>query len=83
MTQRQVSFTRDDGETELALLVDYTRYRARRGARDGRYGPPIEPDEPAHVEIDGWAPDMELTEAEANRLSDELLETLENEDRYD
>jgi hypothetical protein len=39
-------------EVEVELKVAYTFHPAYRGARDGRFGPPIEPDEPACVEID-------------------------------
>lgn len=46
-----VTVGEDDKEVEIS--VQYTACPFIRGARDGRYGPPIEPDEPAHIEIEG------------------------------
>lgn len=36
---------------DVPVDVEYIYYRGCRGARDGRYGPPLEPDEPPEVEI--------------------------------
>lgn len=55
----QFTVTREDAqgnETEVELEISYTYHRARSGARDslgGRRGagPPLEPDEPASIEI--------------------------------
>lgn len=41
----------EKGDREFALTVEYEYHRAYRGARDGRYGVQLEPDEPAHVTI--------------------------------
>jgi hypothetical protein len=41
--------TLDDGRE---VVVNWTGHKARAGATDGRYGPTIEPDEPAYIEVD-------------------------------
>jgi hypothetical protein len=41
----------NDGDREFALTVEYEYHPAYRGAREGRYGVQLEPDEPAHVTI--------------------------------
>lgn len=33
------------------LEVEYSYHPASRGMRDGQFGPPIEPDEPAYIEV--------------------------------
>jgi hypothetical protein len=45
--------TRGDDDHEIPVTVHYTAHKMIRGSRDGRGGLPLEPDEPAHVEIDG------------------------------
>jgi len=37
---------------DVPVTVHYTAHRACLGATDGRYGPKLEPDEPAWIEID-------------------------------
>jgi len=54
------------GEAEQEVTVDYTFYPYYRGARDGRWGPPIEPDEPAHIEIDS------ITDEAGKDITDQL-----------
>jgi hypothetical protein len=41
----------DHHQVEEPITVEFKYYRASRGARDGRCGPPIEPDDPAEIEI--------------------------------
>lgn len=41
----------DDNEIEHNWEVDYVFHRGYRGASDGKHGPPLEPDEPATIEI--------------------------------
>jgi hypothetical protein len=65
-------------EREIPLKISYTFHPYSKGARDcGRYLP-IEPDEPAHIEIESiQAPDgteVELTPAEHDRISEEIGE---------
>ena len=52
-----------DGKT-IDVIVHYTYHKAYRGATDGRYGPPLEPDEPAHIEIDDVLSTISTTEKE-------------------
>ena len=40
----------EDGERAVIILAEHHAYH--RGATDGRHGPPIEPDEPEHWEIE-------------------------------
>ncbi|MDD5394912.1 MAG: hypothetical protein PHE17_17990 [Thiothrix sp.] len=37
---------------EAECQIEYTYSKAYRGARDGRFGPALEPDEPEQVEIE-------------------------------
>lgn len=69
----QLNTTIEINNEEVPVVVEYTFYPFHRGARDGRFGPPIEPDEPAHVEIDS------VTDKNGKQLelSDEQLEKLE------
>ena len=53
---------------------EYTFVPFCRGATDGRYGPKIEPDEPAHVEIDGCKLDEDGREIELTRRQEETVE---------
>lgn len=46
------TITVGDDDQEVEISVQYTAYPFIRGSRDGRYGPPLEPDEPAHIEIE-------------------------------
>jgi hypothetical protein len=63
----------DDQDVEI--LVQYTAYPFIRGARDGRYGPPLEPDEPAHLEI-------ESIEVVGGDVSAPGITTMSNGKRY-
>lgn len=66
----------DGSEEEVPITIDYTRHRAYIGTTDGRYGPKLEPDEPAYIEIDGaedeHGNEIELTDAEINDLEKEI-----------
>lgn len=82
MSTYRTTLTREaeDGEDiEIPVVVSYTFHRAHRGATDGKYGPPLEPSEPAHIEIDDvstpsgeWicTEDDELAKLEAEIMSD-------------
>ena len=37
---------------ERELIVTYSKHKAHKGSTDGRYGPKLEPDEPAGIEIE-------------------------------
>ena len=69
-------------EVETRVTVGYTCVPFCRGSTDGRYGPKIEPDEPAHIEIDWVKLDdgrhWELTEQEEEAILAAIAE-LEDE----
>jgi hypothetical protein len=74
---------------ELTLVdvpceIEYTFYKGCKGARDGRYGPPLEPDEPPQVEIDAvvfMGRDLTeyLTDEDREKIEIEILEGIEND----
>jgi len=71
----------DANDDDVDIVVWYYAHKGRKGARDcGRYLP-IEPDEPAHIEIDWIAgPDgkpLELDTAKENRIKEEIAEYLD------
>lgn len=53
MSQHRMILTRGEDQEEVSIIVHYTSHGAIRGAREGGRGLPLEPDEPAHLEIDG------------------------------
>lgn len=55
---------------QVTFEVEY--YPARRGARDGRFGPPIEPDEPASYELVDWTPAIDLSDDEQEKVIKEI-----------
>lgn len=65
---------------EVEVLVEYEYERACRGVRDS-YGAPLEPDEPAGVEIiaatDANGREVELTPHEADHAEERCLEDAE------
>lgn len=78
----QYTITRDD--VEYPITVEYTAHKAIRGARE-RGGLQIEPDEPAHIEIDGIeGVDFELTDDEISEIETYIGEVLaDREADYD
>ena len=86
---RERNLNGNDVECEVEVEVEYTYHRARRGARDSLCGkrgagPPLEPDEPAEIEIDSVTDatsgaEVELTEAERDRITDEIIEKLSDQ----
>lgn len=55
-------------ETELdgdTVTIHDTHHRATVGARDGRFGPKLEPDEPEAIEID-WIEGADGTELDVS-----------------
>jgi hypothetical protein len=67
---------RGDGEEEIAISVFYRYSKGCRGKTDGPGGLPLEPDDPAHVEIeyaiDGTGETVELTNKEENRIIEDI-----------
>lgn len=66
---------------ECPVTVTYTAWPFRRGATDGRHGPPIEPDDPGGIEIEGCTLDedgreIELSEAEEAAIELDIGEML-------
>ena len=51
MTETFIDTIEIDGE-EQSVLIEASYFKAYKGARDGKYGPPLEPDEPEHWEIE-------------------------------
>jgi hypothetical protein len=77
--------TRDNDE-EIDLSVTGKYYPSTRGARDGRWGPPIEPDEPAEFEIESvtrHGVEFELTEEEHRQAEEQGMEEIENQQQAD
>jgi hypothetical protein len=70
---------RDGEQVELACEIEHCSLV--RGSRDGRFGPPLEPDEPEHCELSDWTPAIDLTEAEIEKIEADALESCEQ--RYD
>lgn len=63
-------------EEDVPVRVHYTFCRAYKGSTDGRYGPKLEPDEPAHLE-DVYAEledgrEIELTKEQQSRIEEEI-----------
>jgi len=83
---RERNLNGNDVECEVNVEVEYTAHRAHRGARDSLggkrgAGPPLEPDEPAGIEIESVTDtvsgaDVELTDTELDRITDEISEKL-------
>lgn len=64
------------------VTVQYDYHDAARGPRDGIGGPPLEPDEPAYVEVDttayittpaGYKLSFSLTPEQIPRLENEIM----------
>jgi hypothetical protein len=76
----ETTIERDD--EEIKLEITYSSYAGCRGARDSLggkrgAGPPLEPDEPASMEIElvrdmATGDDFELTKAEENKIENEI-----------
>ena len=74
----------DGNEIMIPVRVEYAHHRAIRGQRDSicgvrGAGPPLEPDEPEHVEIERvTGPDgvMELTADEREAMESEIMQAI-------
>ena len=87
---REFTLDGSDVMDKIPIEITFTYHRLRRGHRDSLCGirgagPPLEPDEPAHLEIEGATDldtgnDITLTTAETDQITDEIMEKLhENE----
>lgn len=66
------------------VAVRYEFFRFRKGKTDGKYGPAIEPDEPAHIQIysvTGPAGVIAESEVDEPRIIDEIAESLHEQAR--
>ena len=70
-----------DGDEDVTVTVYYTAHRFIAGRTDGRGGPKLESDEPAHIEIESVVlPDgriYELTATLVAQLEEEISEWLD------
>jgi hypothetical protein len=76
--------TREVNLVDVPCEIEYAYYKGCKGARDGRYGPPLEPDEPPQVEIDAvvfMGRDLTeyLTDEDREKIEIEILEGIEND----
>lgn len=67
---------------DVPCEIEYHYYRGCRGARDGKYGPPLEPDEPADVEIESVKfGDVEMieyvTEDDLQKMAQNILDDIQ------
>lgn len=82
------TFTFEDSQVdgaEFEVEVEYSYCKGYVGSTDGRFGPKLEPDEPAHFEIDSVTRDGEPFDLTTEQ-EDHVLETLadiESEDSRD
>lgn len=84
--ERERNLYGNDVACEVQVEVEYTYHRAHRGARDNLCGkrgagPPLEPDEPAEIEIESVldavsGADVELSNAEHDRIIDAIADSL-------
>ena len=76
----QYTLTRGEDDHEVPVTVYYVFHKARQGSRDGRGGLKLEPDEPAHCEIesvtrnDSANEDIEITPGERRSIEQEIGE---------
>lgn len=66
------------------IIIYYTCHAGCKGRRDGKYGPAIEPDEPAYIEIDHVTGDngreVLLTTAQENTFEELIAKELDAND---
>lgn len=65
----------DRGEGDMPIRVHYNAMPFRAGKTDGKHGPKLEPDEPAHLEID-W---IEGPDGKQVDLDPAIIKDLEEE----
>ena len=80
------SITVERNNQEIDLTVEGHYLKPIRGSRNGKWGPPLEPDEPASFEIDSVKDnhnhEIELTDKEFNQATEEGLQKYREPD-YD
>ncbi len=67
---------------DVPVIVHYTAHAACKGGTDGPGGPKLEPDEPAHIEIEcvttyGYI--VNLSKPDERALRDEIAESLDDD----
>ena len=78
MKTMKAILTRGDDDHEVPVTVHYTACKARTGKLEGGRGLPLEPDEPAHIEIDGVnrddsaGEDIDISPREREELAREI-----------
>ncbi len=90
MAEFETTVMREDAsgdEQEVTIFVEYSTHKAYRGARDSLCGkrgagPPLEPDEPAGIDIEGAkdenGKDVELSEDELRTIEEAIISDLES-----
>lgn len=67
---------------ETPVTVHYVTHRASYGRTDGRFGPKLEPDEPAHLEIEyietADGRDVAVTDAVEASLIEAIVESFDD-----
>ncbi len=72
---------------EVPVIVHYEAHPFIKGGTDGPGGPPLEPDEPAHIEIDYAELDCEgrdtvyvdLTKEQSELIREQIAESLDDD----
>lgn len=78
-----------DVEEEVDVTVRYTAYAASRGARERETGVPLEPDEPASIEIqsvkDSTGKEIDVSDSDLEQLESEIsaADAYDEPDQYD
>jgi hypothetical protein len=76
--------TREITLVDVPCEIEYTYYKGCKGARDGRFGPPLEPDDPPEVEIisvmyEGHEMINNVTTDYIDELATEILDDIERD----
>lgn len=69
---------------ERELIVTYSKHKGRKGSTDGRYGPKLEPDEPAGIEIEyikdkHTGEEITVSNKIESRIEESILDSLDDE----
>lgn len=83
-----IEIDRNGMDCEREIVVEYDAIPFERGATDGRYGPKIEPDIPAHIEItqvlcEETGQELELTSTQEEWIEEQIAEYLDERDECD